>query len=71
MAVKGVSALTWTATPKGIKISNMSGKSPNVPMAGRGVMMKVEGRETSGVLKQSLAQSAHNGMPRLSHRAIK
>jgi len=71
MAVQGVSALTWTASPKGIKINDLSGKNPNVPMSGRGVMVKVEGRQASGVLKQSLAQSAQNGMPRLSHRAIK
>jgi hypothetical protein len=71
MAVQGLSPLTWTASPKGIKINDMSGKNPNVPMSGRGVMVKVEGRKTSGVLKQSLAQSAHNDMPRLSHRAIK
>jgi hypothetical protein len=70
MATQGISALKWSAPPHGIKISDMSGKNPYAPMVGKGSIVKVEGRQTSGVLKQSLAQSAQDGMPKAHRLAI-
>lgn len=63
MAVKGISELTWTAPPKGTKFTNATGKNPNVPMAGRGVIIDIGKRQTGDSQKQVLIRAAEAGLP--------
>ena len=63
MATKGLSELTWTAPPKGVKFNNTSGKNPNAPMVGRGALVNIGKRQTGDAQKQALAETARDALP--------
>lgn len=63
MAAQGLSALTWDAPKKGIRIDDLSGKNPAMPMVGRGALVNIGKRQTGDAQRQALAQSARDGLP--------
>ncbi|MBI4665712.1 MAG: hypothetical protein HY751_04790 [Nitrospinae bacterium] len=57
------SNLTYQGTPVGINITDLSGKSPHVPMAGKGAPVKISKRQTGNAQIAALQQSARAALP--------